>query len=203
MLLCAAQLAGAQGAQDANIRFGKQDRPGLLITFPYSQGITENALRARLDRAGLGKPKSDKGFMSFQAANWAEIAPGQLDVYAKVDAGKGDKQSTIALLVSKGYDNYVSASNEPAMSAKLKAWLDALLPDIQAQQLAADVRALEEAVARAEKDYKNADDDGNKLAREKEKIEKQLAENASVKQQRADALSAAKAKLDAAKAGTK
>ncbi len=53
------------------------------------------------------------------------------------------------------------------------------------------------------KEYKDADDDGNKLAREKERLEKQMAENASVKQQRGDALSAAKAKLEQAKAGIK
>ncbi len=151
-VLCSwSRSAVGQAAQDANIRFGKTDRPGLLITYPYSKGITESAVRARLDRAGLGKAKSDKGFMSFQAASWGEVAPGQLDVYAKVDANREDNQSTIALLVSKGYDNYVSASSDPAINAKLKAWLDALLPDIQAMQRLADVRTMEEALARAEK----------------------------------------------------
>jgi hypothetical protein len=191
----------AQGAHDANVHFAKTDRPGIIAEFPYSQGIVENALRARLEAAGIRKPKSEKGFESYQGVSWADMAPGQVDVYTKVD-GK-DNQSTVVLLVSKGYDNYVSASSDPALNAKLKAWLDALLPDIQAGQRVADIGAQEEAVRRAEKAYKDADNDGNKLARDRERIDKELADNTAEKAKRADALNAEKAKLDLMKAQVK
>jgi hypothetical protein len=193
----------AQGAHDANIRFGKVDRSGLIAEYPFSKGITENALRARLEQAGLGKPKSDKGFMSFQAVKWAGLSETQFDVYAKVDAGKGDKLSTVILLVSKGYDNYVSAASDPDISAQLKTFLNSLLPDIRAQQLLADIDVQEDLVRRAEKEYKDADDDGNKLSRERERLDKQISENVSEKQKRADALSVAKARLDQMKTEAK
>ncbi len=193
----------AQGAHDANIRFGKVDRPGIIAEFPYSKGITENALRARFEKVGFSKPKSDKGFMSYQAAKWDEMSATQLDVYAKVDANGKDNQSTVILLVSKGYDNYVSAASDPTMSAKLKAFLDGLAPDIQAGQRLADIGAQEESIRRAEKDFKSADDDGNRLLRDKEKIEKQIAENNTEKQKRGDALNSLKTQLEQMRAGTK
>ena len=191
----------AQGAHDANVRFAKTDRPGIIAEFPYSKGIVENALRARLEAAGIRKPKGEKGFDSYQGVSWADMAPGQVDVYTKVD-GK-DNQSTVVLLVSKGYDNYVSASSDPALNAKLKAWLDALLPDIQAGQRLADVGAQEEIVRRAEKAYKDADDEGNKLTRDKERIEKEIADNAAEKGKRGDILNSEKAKLETMKAQVK
>jgi hypothetical protein len=185
----------AQTIQEAKVRFAKMERPGLLAAFPFSEGIVENALRARLDRAGFNKPKTDKGFISYQAVSWPEIAPGQLDVYARVDKNSA-QSSTVVLLVSKGYDNYISAASDPVISAKLQAFLTSLLPEIQAAQLRAEMAAQEDAIRAAERAYKDADDDGNRLAREKERIEKQLAENEAEKSRRASALSAEKAKLD-------
>ena len=191
----------AQGAHDAAIRFGKAERPGLLADYPYSKGLVENALRARLEKSGLGKPSSDKGFASYQGVSWVEMAPGQVDVYTKVD-GKGN-QSTVMLLVSKGYDNYVSTASDEAMSARLKVFLNALLPDIQAQQVLADIGAQEEIIRRAEKAYQDADNNGNKLTRDRERIDKELAENATEKAKRAEVLNIEKGKLDALKAQVK
>ena len=199
----AAATLHAQGAHEGNIRFAKTERPGLLAEYPYSKGIVENALHARLEKAGIGKPKSQKGFDSYQGVNWPDISAEQVDVYTNVDANGKDNQSTVVLLVSKGYDNYVSTATDPVIAAKLKAFLDGLTADIQAGQHLADIGGQEEIVRRAEKAYKDADDDGNKLARDKERLEKQIAENAAEKSKRGDVLNAEKAKLDALKAETK
>jgi hypothetical protein len=58
----------------------------------------------------------------------------------------------------------------------------------------------EEMIRRAEKAFKDIDDDANKLAREKERIEKQMAENASEKARRAESLNAERGKLEAMRA---
>lgn len=193
----------AQGAHDANIRAGKVDRPAVMIEYPFSKGITENAVRDRLEKAGLGKPKSDKGFMSYPGVKWAELSPALVDVHVKVDANKGDNQSSIAILVSKGYDNYINSTTDPAMIAFLKAFLEGLLPDIKAGQLLGEIAGQEEILKRAEKDYGKVDDEGKRLEREKEKLEKQLVENGIEKQKRTEAIIAAKSKLEVLKAGVK
>jgi len=197
----AAPALHAQTAQEANIRFAKIERPGLLAEYPFSKEVVEPALRGRLERAGLTKPKSVKGFNAYQGVNWAEISPGLVDVYMKVE-GKGD-QSTIVLLVSKGYDNYVSAVSDAGMSANLKAFLQALLPEIQAEKVRSDIGWQEGIIREAEKAYKNADEEGNRLNREKERLEKQIAESGAEKSRRGDQLNAEKAKLDALKAQIK
>jgi hypothetical protein len=188
----------AQNIQEANIRFAKVDRPGLIADFPFTKEVVEPALRSRLEKAGFNKPKSERGFSFYRGANWAEISPALVDVYTRVD-GKGDK-SSIVLLVSKGYDNYVSAASDPVMSANLKAFLQTLLPDIQAEKVRSDIGWQEGILREAEKAYKNADEEGNRLSRERERLDKQIAESAAEKSRRGDALNAEKAKLEALKA---
>ena len=184
----------AQGVKEGNYRFDKVDRPGLGVEFPYSKGLVANALKERLDKAGFPKQKTDHGFTYYKGVTWPEITPGQIDVYTKVD-GK-DNQSTVLLLVSKGYDNYVSSATDPAVSAKLKAFLESLLPDIKASQLQADIGNQEKAVREAEKDYKKMDKEGNKQSREKEQLEKDISDNVSDKAKTAETLDAEKEKLD-------
>jgi septal ring factor EnvC (AmiA/AmiB activator) len=102
----------------------------------------------------------------------------------------------VALLVSTGYDNYVSSVSDPVMSAKLKAFLESMLPDIKASQLQAEIGVQEEAVRDAEKDYKKKDKEGNKQSREKEHLDKDIAENVSDKAKTAETLDAEKEKLE-------
>ena len=184
----------AQGVKEGNYRFDKVDRPGLGVEFPYSKGLVANALKERLDKAGFPKQKTDHGFTYYKGVTWPEITPGQIDVYTKVD-GK-DNQSTVLLLVSKGYDNYVSSATDPAVSAKLKAFLESLLPDIKASQLQADIGNQEKAVREAEKDYKKMDKEGNKQSREKEQLEKDISDNVSDKAKTAETLDTEKGKLE-------
>ncbi len=202
-LFLASRTASAQGAHPAHIRMGKVDRPGLAVEYPFSKAIVEAALRGRLERAGLGRPKSGgKGILLYEGAKWAEFSNTQVDIYAMVDAER-DTKSNIILLVSKGYDNYVTEASDPELFTRLKAFLDGLLPDIIAAQLAADIAAQEGVIQKAQKDYDNVEDKGKKLEREKEKIERQISENESDKRKSADALSAARARLEQLRADVK
>lgn len=202
LLLLAAPGLRAQNVQETRIRFAKAEQPGLIAEFPFPAGVANAALHTRLEQAGLKKPKSEKGFDSYQGVSWPEISPGQVDVYARVDR-KDDQISTVVLLVSKGYDNYVSAASDPVLSAKLKSFLSSLLPDMQMEQTRVNIGLQEEIVRKAEKAYKDADENGNKLARDKERIEKQLAENEVEKGRRAGLLDAARTKLDQLRAQLK
>ena len=190
----------AQGAHDAGIKFGKTERTGFAVEYPYSKGITENAVREQLEKAGLGKAKTEKGFLSYQGVKWGALSPTQVDVYVKVEANKADNRSTISLLISKGYDNYVSSASDPEMAVKLKSFLDGLLPEIKNGQAQADIQAQEEVVRRAEQSFKDAEAEGARLAREREKLEKQIADNNTEKQKQAADLGSAKARLGQMKA---
>ena len=192
--LAAALLAGissiafAQNAHETRVKFNKEDQNAIVAEYDVPRGVLEDALKERLEKAGLGRKGSEKGFISYKAAVWAEIGPDKVDVYARVD-GKGDK-STITVLVSKGYTNFITSASDADKVQRIQNFLNNFAKDAKAYQLRLAIAAQEEVAAQAAKEVKNSADDGEKLNREREKIEKQIAENKneqSKKQSIADA----------------
>jgi hypothetical protein len=169
------------------------DRQGFVAEYPLSKGLIENALKERLEKAGLKKPKNERGFTYYKEVSWPEVSPSLVDIYTNVE-GKGDR-STVQILLSKGYDNFVTTATDAVVAENVKKFMDAFIADALAYQLRLMIAGQEEAIRKAEKAYKDADDDGNKLAREKDKIERQIADNSREKSKLADALNAEKAKL--------
>jgi hypothetical protein len=192
ILLCSFG-AQAQGAHDATVRYSSMDRPGFVAEYPLSRELIENALKERLEKAGVKKAKSQKGFAYYKEVNWPEVSPALVDVYTNVE-GKGDR-STVQILVSKGYDNYISSATDAVLGANVIKFLNDFITDALAYQLRLMIAGQEENIRKAEKAYKNADEDGNKLAREKDKIERQIADNNRDKSKLADALKSEQQKL--------
>lgn len=165
----------AQNPREASIKFMGGQQNAVLADFDAPQSVVEEALKDRLDRAGLGKAKSEKGFRTYQATTWKEVAPDKVDVYTRVD-GKGDK-STVVILISKGYNNFVSAATDPEKISRVQSFLSSFARDVKAYQVRQEIGAQEETVRRAEKEFKKSVDDGEKLVREREKIEKEIVDN--------------------------
>jgi len=194
LLLTAANISYAQNAQEGRVSFMKGDQNAVVAEYDLPKNIVEDALKERLEKAGLSKRSSEKGFMAYKGAIWTEVSPDKVDVYAKVE-GKG-AVSTITLLVSKGYDNFISSATDPEKVQKVQAFLNSFIKDAKLYQLKLSIAAQEEAVKKAEKELKNTAEDGQKLAKDKEKVEKQIAENQTAQGQKQTTLDAAKVKLE-------
>lgn len=187
----------AQNAREASVKFMKGQQNAIIADYDLPRDLVENALKERFEKEGLGKKSSEKGFIAYKGTTWANISPDKMDVYAKVE-GKGD-QSSITLLASKGYDNFVTSTTDAEKVQKLEAFLNSFIKDAKAYQLKLAIAAQEEVVKKAEKDYKGTTDDGDKLIRDKEKIEKQIAENKADQDKKQNILSSEKDKLDTLK----
>lgn len=183
----------AQTPKAATVRYDKTDRPGLVITYPFSEKIVETALRNHLDKVGFRKRSSKRGFDTYKAQNWDEISGKLVDVYTKVDGNKSS--STISLLVSKGYDNFVTAANDSAMFGQMQAFMSSLLTDILQVQLRADIETQNDLIKTVERDLSKEQDNAQKLAKQKEDIEKDIANSANKQSDITKALAEQKAKL--------
>ncbi len=184
----------AQNAREASIKFMKGQQNAIVADYDLPKGVVEDALKERLEKEGLGKRGSEKGFMAYKATVWTNISPDKMDVYAKVE-GKGD-QSTITMLASKGYDNFISTATDADKVQKIEAFMNSFIKDARAYQLKLAIAAQEEVVKKAEKEQRNAAEDGDKLVKEKEKIEKQIAENKTEQSKREAILTTEKSKLE-------
>lgn len=193
-LLAAANVSYAQNAHEGRVSFMKGDQNAVVAEYDLPKNVVEDALKQRFEKAGLSKRSTEKGFMAYKGATWTEVSPDKVDVYAKVE-GKG-AVSTITVLVSKGYDNFISSASDPEKVQNVQAFLNSFIKDAKLYQLKLSIAAQEEAVKKAEKDLKTTTDDGQKLVKDKEKIEKQIADNQTAQGQKQATLDAAKVKLE-------
>lgn len=184
----------AQNAREGRVQFMKADQNAVIADYDLPKDVIENALKERLEKAGLGKRGSEKGFITYKGSTWTEIGADKMDIYAKVE-GKGN-MSTVTMLVSKGYDNFISSGTDPEKVQKVQEFLNSFIKDARLYQLKLTIIAQEEAVKKAEKELKGTADNGSKLQKDKEKIERQLAENKAEQDKKQGVIDAAKVKLE-------
>jgi hypothetical protein len=190
--------ANAQNAREASVKFDKTNESAVVADFDKPVDVVEAALKQRLDKEGLGKMKSSKGFMTYAGTLWPSVSSDKIDVYFKVD-GKKDK-STVSVLISKGYNNFVTSGTDQTTINNVKTFLNGLIGYTNSYQLGLNIKAQEEALKKAEKAYNNATDDNKDLLSQKEKLEKKLAENNNDQVLKQKALDEEKKKLNDLKA---
>lgn len=194
LAIAATGTVSAQNAHESSVKFNKTNENAVVADFDKPADIVEAALKDRLEKEGLGKMKSSKGFMSYSGVLWNSVSSDKLDVYFKVE-GKKDK-SSISVLVSKGYDNFITSGSDSRTIDNVKAFLNGFMANANAYQLGLNIKAQEEAVKKAEKAYSNATDDNKDLLSQKEKLEKKIAESNNDQTLKQKALDEAKKKLD-------
>lgn len=165
----------AQNAHEAPIRYDKSDVNGVIADYDKSADLVEAALKNRLEKEGLGKAKSSKGYLLYPGVLWKSVSSDPLDVYLKVD-GKKNK-STISVLVSSKSSSFVSTGGDSQTIENVKSFLNSMPAAIAAYQLSLDIRTQEETIRKAEKAYNNSIDSNKDLLKEKEKLEKKIAES--------------------------
>ena len=187
----------AQSAREAQAKFNKLPQPALVADYNYPPSVVEAALRTRLERAGLGSGSSSKGFLTYKGVNWPEVSSDKLDLYARVD-GKGEK-STVTLLLSKGYDNFISGVSDAVVMERGKTFLATLASAAAAQSLSLAIAAQEETLRRAEREQYDAVKAGEQLAKEQESLQKRIAENMAAQTSRQTKVMEEKSKLEGMK----
>ena len=164
--LLATTALNAQDLKDVKEKLNGAHRPGFAGTFNYSKSEMETVVKQHMKDAGL-KSKSSDGFMSYMGVSYKDINPGQSDIYLKVT---GDKQSaTVILLVSTGYDTFLTKEIEN----NAKAFMKALAKEAKENAIKAQEKVLEKAT----KEHASAIKNLESLEKEKVKLEEKI-ENA-------------------------
>lgn len=167
--------ATAQNAYETLVKYDKANQNAVVAEYELPKEVIEAALKERFEKAGLGKPKNSKGFMTYTGKLWNEVSTAKLDVFAKVEEKKG--KSTVQILVSTGNNNFITSGSDANAIQNVKTFMNSFLQDANAYQLKLDIEKQEEIVKKSEKEYNNAVDNGKDLAKEKDKIEKKILEN--------------------------
>jgi hypothetical protein len=180
LLLCVLSFGIAfSQARYTTIDYMKVARPAVAAELPFPEKTVVNALEDKFTKMGY-KSKETKNFRLFSGVRMPELGTESYDLYFYIDrlSRREKGSSTVTLMISKGYENFVTDSADAATIANAKQYLTTTLRDIvSAYDLELQIADQEDAIKKAEKKYNGLVDDGTDLQKKKRKIEEQIVEN--------------------------
>lgn len=164
---------------EGTAEYNKAQQPAVICEFPYPPALVETVLGDDLKQKGFGKGKSSKGYQLYQAINFNEISSEKIDLYVQVEkkSRKEKEISTITVLVSKGYDNFIGKSADAAIVQNLINYVNGLKPKLEKSSLEIQIAEQEDLVRKEEKKFNTLVDDGESLVKKKKKLEDDIEDN--------------------------
>jgi hypothetical protein len=182
--------------QETTVKYNSIDAAAFTMPLEADKADVSNSIEDYFKNTFAVKSASSKGFRLFKAVSWPEVSTEKLDVYYKVEGRKG--KSEVTMLVSKGYDNFISNQSDAQAAAGIKNFLSGLNVKVgeytKGIAVAAGTKGLETAQKEYDKYVKKAED----LNKQKTKLEKEIADNQSKLAEKEKDLNKAKSVLDAA-----
>lgn len=159
---------------DGMVNYNKKDQPGVIGDYKFPQETVEKALMQKLEKLGL-KVKSSKGFLVANNAVISSIAAIPMNYAFKIDRkSKKEKDiSTISLVMTVG-----DVNNTADNSSNAKTFLSDLAPSVDAANTDNMVNEQYTALTKAQKKYKNLQDDQTGIEKKIRNLQDELAENA-------------------------
>jgi hypothetical protein len=160
------------------IEFKDAQKPAIQNEFSFSDKTVSDAIEEKLSKMGF-KGKDTKGYTIYKGVRLDELGNQPYDLYFKTERkSRKDKDNTVVtMLVSTGDESFISDASDSLTISRAKTFLNNLLPAVEAYDLSQQVVAQQEAVAKAEKKYKNLQDDADDLQKKKKKLEDQIQDN--------------------------
>lgn len=166
----------------------------------YKAEIAEQTILAKLKETGYNPQKTgnifnkrnkQEGFYVFPGVQLPELANQKLDLYFKVDPMNGDNSynSSISLMVSKGYENFVSPDLDTATFAAAEKFLNSFESKTEAFQVNKQIEEQKKIIAASDKKWnelRNKQEDARKKIAQLESDIKNLQQEEQTQQQDVD-----------------
>lgn len=197
-MIAGLNLALSAQAYEGTAEYDKKKQQAFLIDYSYPPEAVENAVVKKMGRLGYkskeekGLFNKDKGYRNFKDAFITDISADKMDYIIKVEGkGKKNESSVVCLIIMKEGNN-MKSSFDAYQIDKVKAFLNSLQPDVEAENLELEIIAQEDAVNKAEKKLRGLKDDQSDL-------EKKLKNNQDDQRNTEKEIEAKKQALDALK----
>jgi hypothetical protein len=166
-------------AQEGTVEYQKSQQPAAVIELSYAPDIVTAAMNDYLSKKGKSKGNDIKGFTTFRNTQPTVNDNANADLYFKMERkSRQEKQVTIvSLLLTVPKEGPATETVHHLNMDQAKAYLNDLVPAIEAYNLELEIKNQNEAVAKSESKYKNLGNDGEDLEKRKLSIEKNVQEN--------------------------
>jgi predicted RNA-binding protein with RPS1 domain len=168
----------SQAQSFGEMEWQKKKIPAVLTEVPQSVSVTEDAIKQKLSQLGYNG-KETKGVYVFKAIRIPEISDETFDVLLSIErkSRKEKDASIVYFAVSRGYENYVKADDDPVLVSKIKQYCLNFLPWAEAQALEVDIKNQEDKVKSSEKKLQDYQDDSESLQKKLKKLQDDIEEN--------------------------
>lgn len=163
----------ARKAYETKVSYMKKDVEAFAADFNVSKDVLSNIAEQYFNENIKGKRKKNKDFYMYQGVNYQEIFGTEKgDFYYKVTGNKSS--SKLIVLVSKGYDNFVSQANDQQIANNTKALLNNFEHHIEKYNKAQLIKAQQELINKTEKEKKNLEDEYQRTSKKLDDLQKQI-----------------------------
>ncbi len=193
------------------ITIDKKIQPGLVLHLPDNKDVAEGTILQKLKETGYSPETKGKlfwkknkldGFYVFNGITLPALNNQKLDMYFKVDPeSKSQKdKSIIYLLVSKGYDNFISPEVDSATFIAATDFLNGFVATTAGYRLNLDIQEQEKIVKGAEKKLVDLQDDEKSFIKKIEDLQADLRNKKNDQVMQEKEISNQKVKLEELKA---
>lgn len=163
-----------------SVDFKNALRPALILPLTFDPKTAEQTILSELKETGykperrggfLNKKNKEEGFYKFSGVTLPELSNQQVDLYFKVDAKDNDTshRSSITLLVSKGYENFVSKDSDSAMFSASENFLNGFVQNTNVFNINQKLDEQKNSLASSEKKW-------SELREKQEQTKKKITE---------------------------
>ena len=162
----------------ATADYSKTTQPAVQTDIPFPEKTVSKAIDDQLQKKGY-KGKDTKGYLTYKGVSLPQLGAGTYDLYFKTDRkSKKEKDfTTVTLLVSSGYDKFLSEADNPTVIAGAKTYLDNLTSQIASYDLEQQIVEQEEVVKKTTKKHVSYNDNGEALKKKMIKLQEEMDEN--------------------------
>ncbi|MBK7432691.1 MAG: hypothetical protein IPI66_01595 [Chitinophagaceae bacterium] len=161
-----------------SVEYQKVSRQAVINDIPFPEKTVAAAIDDTLQKLGY-KGKELKGYTVYRGVKWSDFGNEPLDLYYLVDrkSKKEKETSTVTLILSKGFDDFITEQSHPGIFNKAKTHLDSLRNIIAYYDLEQQIAEQEEVMRGNEKRRNNLVNDAEDLQKKKKKLEKDIENN--------------------------
>lgn len=211
--LCAGTLPVFAQATYSTISINKKMQPGLQLELPNNTEVAEGTLLQKLKETGykpetsgsmFWKKNKQDGFYVFNGVTLPALNNQKLDLYFKIERkGKpSQEQSLMYMLVSKGYDNFVSKELDSVTFETATVFLNSFIGSNLSYSLQQEIEAQEKVVVNAEKKLNNIEEDEKAMQKKIEQLQADIVNKRADRDLQVKEISNQKAILETLKAKT-
>lgn len=166
--------------KDGTVALNKIDRPAVIGEYEYEASIVEAVILEDMKYQGFGKGDGFKGFQKYAGILFTNLSSEKIDFYFKVDpkSKKEKDKSIVYVVISKGYDNFVSSSSDPAIIEATKQYLSGLIDKFGQQKIKLAIEEQKEIVEKADKKLNSLVVTAESLKTKLKEIEDSIVKNA-------------------------